>query len=247
MRRVDLPSTESTNLDARRLASEFPGETIIVTAAVQTGGRGRVGRQWQSPAGGAWFGIAWPLAEGAPAPSCGSLLAAIAVYRGVREVVPDLAPRLRIKWPNDLLVDELKVAGILCELVATSAIRALIVGIGVNVDFDPALLGSDLRRPATTLRATAVRPISVAAVIDATARQLEELLPHATGVSMPPALLAELRHSLAHVGAVETWQVGAETLTGRVLGVDDQGRLLLGCGPETRALAAGEQVTSASS
>ncbi len=231
MRRLHFDATDSTNVQARALAEAHPGEPLLVTATVQTAGRGRHGRSWQSPPGGAWLSVVWPAPRTAGAATAGvALAAAVAVRRAVCRVAPEAAPRLRIKWPNDLLLDDCKIAGILCEhapLARDGAAGALIVGVGVNVDFDPALFPPDLRHPATTLRAALGHSPSVEEVIAAVAGSLEVVLQAYAATGLDDALRAELADHLAYLGEVRTWLLPTGPIAGRVLGIDDEGRLLL--------------------
>ncbi len=230
MRRIHFDETDSTNGQARRLAAEHSGELLLVTAAVQTAGRGRQGRTWTSPPGGAWLSVVWPTQKPAAAWAGASLVAAVAVRRALCAAAPELAAQLRIKWPNDLLRADGKVAGILCEQIPGDGAKrpgCLIVGVGVNVDFDLALLPPELRHPPATLRGALERPIAVETIIDAVASQLAAALADFESNGLSQSLLDELQRSLACVGTTQTWQSPRGAVTGRVLGVDDAGRLLL--------------------
>ena len=113
MKTVRHNATTSTNDSARRLAALNPGMPLLVSAEEQTAGRGRAGRDWQSPVGGAWFSLAVPVDE--PRPT-----APLTVGLAVRRVVSVLAgghDEAKIKWPNDVLLCGRKIAGILCEQV----------------------------------------------------------------------------------------------------------------------------------
>jgi BirA family transcriptional regulator, biotin operon repressor / biotin---[acetyl-CoA-carboxylase] ligase len=124
-------SLPSTNLEAARLASDGAAEGLCVVAREQTAGRGRLDRRWVSPKdAGLYFSIvfrpqfqqsAWPLL---------TLMAAVAVHDALLEAC---ALEADIKWPNDLLVNEKKICGILAETVETKTGRAVVVGIGVNL------------------------------------------------------------------------------------------------------------------
>ena len=179
MRRIFFDVTDSTSVQARLLAAAHPGEALLVTAGKQTAGRGRLGRSWASPRGGAWMTLVWPAGSGAGGYAEAALALAEAVRRAVCAVAPELESRVTVKWPNDVLVDGRKVAGILCEYVpgivttaATDARGTLLVGVGVNVDFDLALLGEELRERATTLRDAVGCAVDVEAVIENVAREL---------------------------------------------------------------------------
>jgi BirA family biotin operon repressor/biotin-[acetyl-CoA-carboxylase] ligase len=132
------------------VAREAPpvGKPLTVVAATQTAGRGRYDRVWVSPpSGGLYFTvrIPWsrPIAQ-APLVSMGAALALARVARkeGCRDVV--------LKWPNDLLVDGSKCAGLLAEMSSTPDGQALMVGIGLNVSTDERIL-SRIDQPAISL------------------------------------------------------------------------------------------------
>ena len=135
-----VPRTASTNTDvaARALAGELPG--LVLVAAEQTTGRGRLGRAWMSPPRA---GLTFSVLLTAPPSPWVPLLAGVAVARALREVA-GLTPRL--KWPNDVLVDGRKIAGILAEVSA----GMVVVGVGLNVSTRLDELPVD--RPATSVR-----------------------------------------------------------------------------------------------
>jgi BirA family biotin operon repressor/biotin-[acetyl-CoA-carboxylase] ligase len=136
----------STNDRARELAVEG-AEDVLVVAGEQTGGRGRLDRTWNSPAGGVYASLLCrPDRPPAHAPIF-TLAAAVAVTRACREAGVDAA----IKWPNDVLMaeSERKLAGILTEMEGEAdRISWLIVGIGANVDVSE----KDLPEAATSVR-----------------------------------------------------------------------------------------------
>jgi BirA family transcriptional regulator, biotin operon repressor / biotin---[acetyl-CoA-carboxylase] ligase len=124
-------SLPSTNLEAARLAAEGAAEGVCVVTREQTAGRGRLQRAWQSPKdAGLYFSMvlrptlpqqAWPIL---------TLMAAVAVHQALRDAFEIDAD---IKWPNDLLVNDKKICGILAETVETKLGRAVVLGIGVNL------------------------------------------------------------------------------------------------------------------
>ena len=137
---------DSTNARARDLAVDGR-ENVVVLADAQTGGRGRLDRAWSSPSGGVWLSIlSRPQVPPAQAPAY-TLAAAVATTRAVREAGVDAS----IKWPNDVLVGDRKLAGILTEMEGEAdRVSWLVVGIGINANVDAADLPTD--RPVTTVR-----------------------------------------------------------------------------------------------
>jgi len=125
--------TLASTLDAIHdvAAQGAPAGTVIV-AEEQTAGRGRDGRTWRSPAGGVWLGMLLR----PPVPVLGALSLRVGLV--LADVVDDLvghhASRTQLKWPNDVLVDGRKIAGILCEgRWQGETLQWLGVGVGVNV------------------------------------------------------------------------------------------------------------------
>jgi BirA family biotin operon repressor/biotin-[acetyl-CoA-carboxylase] ligase len=142
--------TTSTQDEARQLAESGAEEGTLVVAEAQTAGRGRRGRHWLSPEKtGIYLSlILKPDLEPfniAQIP----IVAGIAVCEGIAEIT-NLKPR--IKWPNDVLLQGKKVAGILVEMSAEpERVHYLILGIGINVNTPAATFTSDLQQPATSL------------------------------------------------------------------------------------------------
>jgi BirA family biotin operon repressor/biotin-[acetyl-CoA-carboxylase] ligase len=137
----------STNDRARELAAAGR-EDVVVLANEQTGGKGRLDRQWASPPGGVWLTILLrPAVPPARAPVF-TLAAAVATARAAREAGVEAV----IKWPNDVLVDGRKLAGILTEVEGEAdRVSWLVVGVGVNANVDPDALPAGIE--ATSLRA----------------------------------------------------------------------------------------------
>ena len=143
---VRLSSVTSTNDHAKILAKDNEPEGTIVLADMQTGGRGRKQRLWNSPKGGLWFSIILtphiPPTDAMKITMC----AACALTEAIKQKTT-LNPT--IKWPNDILINGKKVCGILTELSAEiDSINFLIIGIGLNTNNQ---LPKDLVSQATSL------------------------------------------------------------------------------------------------
>ena len=139
-------SLSSTNLLAKKLIKDGVEEGAIVVSDIQLSGRGRKNRNWFSPEGGLWFSVV--LYPHIP-PERGMLLtmaSSVSIVQGIKETT-GLHPV--IKWPNDLLINEKKVCGILTELDAEiDRINYAVIGIGINVNNQ---LSEDLHGKATSL------------------------------------------------------------------------------------------------
>lgn len=122
---IEKEETDSTNEDVKKLP---PGsDKTAVCARIQTGGRGRMGRRWVSPAGNLYVSFCLEPVGLAQA-GLYSFVAAVALTQAIEKLCPGL--RVSCKWPNDLLINGKKVTGILLE---TNGVDRLIVGIGVNL------------------------------------------------------------------------------------------------------------------
>lgn len=141
--------TSSTNDVVERLARDGVPEGVVVFAESQHKGRGRLGRKWISPPGkGLWFSVLLRPNLRPQEATQVTVLAATALARALRQH-GDFRPA--IKWPNDILIRERKVAGVLTELAAEiDRIRYVILGIGVNVNVTE--FPADLRHSATSLQ-----------------------------------------------------------------------------------------------
>ena len=135
---------DSTNDELkRRISDGVAGEFSVLSAGMQTGGRGRSGHAWTSPKGSSVSTSMVVIPEGVHKEHIPRLtpLAAVAVGEAIEELY-DL--RVQIKWPNDILLRGHKVCGILTELILREGVPYVVIGIGVNVhvrDFPPEISG----------------------------------------------------------------------------------------------------------
>lgn len=132
-----LETTSSTNEDAKQAALEGAPTGLVIQALSQSGGKGRQGRHWHSPEGNLYASILLR-------PSCAtqdagfySFLTALAVYETVRHFLP--LAKIELKWPNDVLVEDKKISGILLEAgpLKNDQFEYLIVGVGLNITSHP--------------------------------------------------------------------------------------------------------------
>lgn len=216
---------DSTNERARELAQAGAASGTVVTADEQTEGRGRRGRTWSAPAGTAllYSAILRPL-------DAAHLLLPLSVPLAVCEAVESLASvECRVKWPNDVWIDERKVAGILIEARPPGW---AVIGIGVNVAIPPDAFPDDLRWPATSVGGEATPHGALDALNSALAEWVE---------ADDDRVVTEFRRRDALAGRDVSWEGTGEPGIGAAEGIDEQGNLVvrLPDGAE-HALGAGE-------
>jgi BirA family biotin operon repressor/biotin-[acetyl-CoA-carboxylase] ligase len=196
---------------------------------LQTAGRGRQGRAWDAPAGSSLLcSIVLRPPAGGRAPEL-TLVAAIAVAL----TVEDAGAATQIKWPNDVLVDGRKLAGVLGELRE----GAVVLGIGVNVHQTTRELPANARRPATSLGLETGRRIDRAALLGSLLAHLEAAYDTWRDVG-----LSALHDELGVRDALRGRPVEVAGLRGVASGIDDAGRLLLDTAAGRVAVESGEVV-----
>ncbi|MET7395064.1 biotin--[acetyl-CoA-carboxylase] ligase [Dactylosporangium sp. NPDC005572] len=235
-----VASTGSTNADVAALALKGAPEGLVIVAEQQTAGRGRLGRQWESPPR-AGLALSILLRPAVPPSRLGwlPLLAGVALAESVRRVA-----RLDayLKWPNDLLVQgDRKTAGILAEGVADGAV---VVGIGLNTT----LREHELPRPdATSLALAGAASADRDPLLRALLRSFQELYLQWRDAGGDPAASGLREAYLFHCGTigrrVQASLPGGVSLTGVATGIDDDGRLQVTDGfGVIHAVAAGDVV-----
>lgn len=224
-RRVSHDSLGSTNAEAFVLArAGDPGKTWV-TAREQTAGRGRRGRAWSGARGN--LAASLLLLDPAPAELAPTIafVAGVALHQAVIDIVgPAAADRLSLKWPNDLLLDRLKVAGILVEAERTGSGKLVIVaGFGVNCVSHPAIAASV---PPSSFAARGV-PIGAEALFAALARAMaSELSRWNRGAGFPATRSAWLARS-SGIGEAIRVNLDGRSVDGRFEDLDKEGRLIL--------------------
>lgn len=249
IRASDIPvehheTIDSTNAQARRLieAGRTADSPLFITADTQSAGVGRMGRAWQSPVGGLWCTLCWPVIA-----SPERVLDGLGVRIGVAIVhtiehtldIHGLSKDIRLKWPNDVLIDGRKIAGILTESITHDGTRFLIVGVGINANnASPAIEGS------------VIKPISLREIIghnvvmDRLKKQLVERLARACeGHGLDQHTLVDARRALFGLGTrIEARVTELKPITGILEGLTDKGELLCNTGTATVALPRGADI-----
>jgi BirA family biotin operon repressor/biotin-[acetyl-CoA-carboxylase] ligase len=216
---VALDQIDSTNEEALRRARAGAPEGTFVWARAQTGGRGRRGRVWSSPPGNLYASLLLrPRVPPADAAQLG-FVAAVAMAETLGTVLPP-ERRLSCKWPNDLLVDGAKVAGILPEAEAAGRnVEALVLGMGINLASYP----PDTPYPATSLQAAGAR-LSLEALLEALADRLLFWYRRWQEAGFAPIRVRWLDFA-AGIGQPIEVRLEGTTLSGRFAALDTTGAL----------------------
>ncbi|TMJ14465.1 MAG: biotin--[acetyl-CoA-carboxylase] ligase [Alphaproteobacteria bacterium] len=212
-----VSETRSTNDDLAALARGGTPEGLWLRAERQSGGRGRQGREWHSPAGNLYASTLVRLRPGdPPAPSL-ALLAAVALHEIASAYAPEAG--ILIKWPNDLLSAGAKLSGILLERLDDS----VIVGFGVNLAEHPDMT----ERPSTSLRALAGAAPDPATFLEDLAAAFERWLSRWRGEGLAPIRAAWLAAAHPAGTALSTHTASGAWVEGLFEGLDESGALRL--------------------
>lgn len=214
---------DSTNDEACRLASGGAADGIVVWAHRQRAGRGRRGRRWQSPDGNLYFSVILrPSASPAVAAQL-SLVAAVAMAETLAELLPD-DTRIEQKWPNDVLVDGKKIAGILLESSGALADRVdwVVVGCGLNIAVAP----DETALPATCLAERGAESTDRAAVLMALLGSLHRWRREWETAGIQPVRRVWLSRARG-LGQEITVRLPNHEFKGQFLDMDDNGALIV--------------------
>ncbi|MHC4975408.1 MAG: biotin--[acetyl-CoA-carboxylase] ligase [Planctomycetota bacterium] len=223
-------SVVSTQAQAREavLEGRLGQHGRLFCAHEQTGGIGRFGRRWHSPRGGLWCTLAWPVSQEIDRVRAGlGLRVGLGVIRALEHVLGahGHGDRVMFKWPNDILLNGKKIAGVLCELVPRDGAWYALVGIGVNGNFSVSALPEDIAALSTTLMDEIGREANMSRLLDdIRARLVDALITE----GLPEKTLALLRLHLYGVGRHQTITLpDGSVRSGELLGMDDDGNLRL--------------------
>jgi BirA family transcriptional regulator, biotin operon repressor / biotin---[acetyl-CoA-carboxylase] ligase len=220
-----LDETDSTNLRAHEQGEAGGRDGLVIIADRQTAGKGRLGRQWQSPPAVNFYAsvLLRPTFLPRQAPQL-TFLSAVATVRAVQEVAGLPA---RVKWPNDVLVGGRKIAGLLNEMSAeTERINYVILGIGVNLNMRAEQFPEELRYPATSVLLETGAPVSRNTFGRALLRHLDSLYTLYLAEGFLPLRRAWEAH-FDLVGRPVEVDFRGTVLQGLVNGIDEEGALLL--------------------
>lgn len=214
----------STNEVAKRLAQSGGPHGTLVISETQSGGKGRLGRTWRSPSGGIWISLIARADIDARDGAKITPLMALAVAKAIKWAT---GLEAKIKWPNDILINGRKVAGILTEMAAElDRIDFLVIGLGLNVNFNRSNLPKELCDRATTLMDEMGARLDRAAILRAILSEFDSIFARfLKGERL--GLTAEIKEISATLGQTVTILSGSEEVSGKACDFDDLGGLVI--------------------
>ncbi|GIP41633.1 bifunctional ligase/repressor BirA [Paenibacillus sp. J45TS6] len=220
-----LESTSSTQIEAIKLAEEGAEAGTLVISDMQTSGRGRLGRNWFSPAGkGIWMSLV--LRPELPVrfmPQL-TLLTGVAVCSAIRKVT---GVEAGLKWPNDILISGRKVCGILLEAATEdNKVRYCIAGIGIDVNLSEQDYPEELRSIATSLRMESGTSVSRSKLIGEVMNELEARYLQYEKEGFAP-ILKEWEALSASLGKQVRSVTLNQVIEGTAIGLSDSGGLIV--------------------
>ena len=216
---IYYPSLNST-MDAAKKEAQWGAEAgTVIVAGEQTAGRGRLQRTWFSPAGGLAFSVILrPNINYLPYMI---MLASLAVTYGVRSLT-GLKPQ--IKWPNDVLIGEKKICGILIENdIRKNILRHIVIGIGLNVNLQLSQF-PEIAGIATSLSDQLTRQVSRSDVLRSVLVEMDKLY---SALPNGEILLHQWKNSLVTLGQQVQVNMGDQIYTGRAESVTENGALMI--------------------
>ncbi len=232
--RLELFDTlDSTSLEAKRRTAAGAKGPLWLVALYQSAGYGRRGTEWRQQHGdvAATF-LFHPDVPGEKLPEL-SFVAALAVFDAIRRFAP--AAPLRLKWPNDILADGKKIAGLLLELAGASAAPAVMLGVGVNIVSAPEGLDYPTARLIDFAPSAPPDPRAFVETLDEAFKAWRETWER-NGFAV---IRAEWLDRAAHLGERIKVRLPAETVEGVFIDLDLAGALILDCDGGRRIIAAG--------
>ena len=228
-------SIDSTNAEALRAIERGQAAPFLVVAERQTAGRGRRGRKWVSPfAENVYYSLVLRIDGGMRQLEGLSLVVGLAVMQALRELGVSAAG---LKWPNDVLVGQKKIAGILLELVGDPAdVCHVVLGVGINVNMQ---MTDEVDQQWTSMRLETGKVFDRNHLVAALGVKLQGYL-HRHQTDGFAAIQSEWEQNHLWQGRAVSLIAGVSQIDGEVLGIDKQGALRLKVGGVEKVFSGGE-------
>lgn len=218
-------TVDSTNTVATALAEKGKDEGTVIIADSQEKGRGRLGRHWVSPPGlNIYMSIVFRPEIEPKGTTLITIMAAVGCTIALRKVT---GLNVTIKWPNDLMVSDKKMGGILTEMrITKKKVKYVVTGIGINVNMDSDALPDEIKEIATSIKIETGMPYSRPEILIEVLNQID----HWYGILKEmrrKELLYEWQLLTSTLGRQVKITTGDELFTGLADSIDDEGMLIL--------------------
>lgn len=215
---------DSTNEVAKKLAREGAPEGTIIIAESQSRGKGRRGKKWISPLGGAWLSI---ILRPNTLPINAPQLTFIAGVAAAQTIKDEYGLDAGIKWPNDVLIDNKKVCGVLTEIsTEIDTIDYIVTGIGIDANIDVNLLPPELRDTTTSIKSELDHDISRMILVQKFLGNFETMYDEFNKGNFQE-ILRKWRQLSKTIGRQVEIRKGTEFVRGEAVGVNSKGALIL--------------------
>lgn len=233
---LSFETIDSTNEEAKRIAANGGSHGAVIWSKEQTAGRGRAGREWDSEPGNLYVSVLLrPGCDISVIPQL-SFVAALAAHHTIEDVL-DEDSDISLKWPNDILVNDRKIAGILLESFSVPGDdeRWVVVGLGMNVEHSP----ENVRFPATSLKEEGVEIISAKIVLS---RYVHCFIENYNAWSRRGFTAVRRQWTQAAWGLKRQVRISLpnEEVQGEFRGIDTTGALILQVGGKRMTIQAGD-------
>ncbi len=222
-----FPELKSTNIMAKEKVlhrAEGMDEGTLIIAEKQSAGKGRLGREWFSPAGGIWLSIILYPQLFPSYISRITLMTAVAVVRAIK-ICTHI--KSQIKWPNDILINEKKVCGILTEMSAElDIINWVVVGVGINMNINHREFPEDIQENTISLKEVSGKEILRVKVVQIFLQEFEKYYESLKRREFP-SILKEWKLYSHTLGRKIRVDLGERIVTGEVVNINEEGALIL--------------------
>ena len=237
---------DSTQDHAIMMATGTAADGTVIVAQRQSGGKGRKGRKWVSPKGGIWCSIILRPKFSVPAVTLFPMAAALALSKAIQET---LGLKTELKWPNDLMLEGKKVAGMLVDAsLESNKIKSLILGTGINFDVDSRHLEKQLKNTpnfygAATLVKKGSRQANPKILVQAFFRELEETYCQLNDMRVRD-IISEWTKESSTIGKKVSIDTAEGSIKGKAIRIDDDGALVVSTDNGHVRVVAGDVVHS---
>ena len=222
-----FPELKSTNIMAKEKVlhrAEGMDEGTLIIAEKQSAGKGRLGREWFSPAGGIWLSIILYPQLFPSYISRITLMTAVAVVKAIK-ICTQIESQ--IKWPNDILINEKKLCGILTEMNAElDIINWVVVGIGINANIDLRDFPEDIQENTISLKETSGKEISRVKLAQTFLQEFEKYYEKLKRKEFS-SILKEWKSYSHTLGKKIRVDIGERIITGEAIEINESGALIL--------------------